>query len=204
MVSKFNQGGGLVLLWKSDLKLRVDSSSLNHIDAIIDEGRENTWRFTGFYGALETFNRYASWNLLKILNSKFNLPWLCRGDFNEILKSHEKVGGRPRPLSQIQGFSDVLDECGFMDMGFVGNKFTWNKNIMGGVTVWERLDRAVANNDWMSLFLALKVYHLECGCFDHKPIIIHPLGIPTRHQKPWRFEQVWLQEEGCHETVNLA
>ena len=202
VVSKINQGGGLVLLWKTDLLLRVDSSSLNHIDVIIDEGRENSWRFIGFYGAPETYNRHVSWNLLRSLNSKFNLPWLCEGNFNEILKSYEKVGARPRPLVQMQGFRNVLDEYGFMDMGFVGNKFTWNKNIARGVTVWERLDRVVANDDWASLFPASKVYHLECGCSDHKPIIIHPLGIPIRHQKPWRFKQVWLQEEDCHEAVN--
>ncbi|KAK7828814.1 hypothetical protein CFP56_029930 [Quercus suber] len=45
------------------------------------------------------------------------------------------------------------------------------------------------------------VSHLKCGCSDHKPIVIHPLGIPIRHNKPWRFEQVWLQDEGCHATV---
>ncbi|KAL4625859.1 hypothetical protein ACB092_05G055500 [Castanea dentata] len=115
VVSKINQGGGL-----------VDSSSLNHIDAIIDKGRENSWRFTGFYGAPETHNR---------------------------------------------------------------NKFTWHKIIVG-VTA--------------SLFPASKVYHLECEYSDHKPIIIHPLGIPIRHKKPWRFEQVWLQEEDCHEAINLT
>lgn len=70
--------------------------------------------------------------------------------------------------------------------------------------MWERLNRAFANDDQASLFPASKVYHLECGCFDHKPIIIHPLGIPIWHKKPWGFEQVWLQEEGCHEVVNSA
>lgn len=45
-----------------------------------------------------------------------------------------------------------------------------------------------------------------CGMWilNHKPIIIHPLGIPQWRQKPWRFEQVWLGEEGSHNTMNLA
>ena len=43
VVSKVNQGGGLVLLWRVDIQLRVVSSSLNHVDAIINEGRDNTW-----------------------------------------------------------------------------------------------------------------------------------------------------------------
>ena len=126
------------------------------------------------------------------------------GDFNEILKSHEKLGGRPRPLTQMQEFRDVIDECGFRDLGFIGNKFTWHKNVMGSDSIWERLDRAVANGDWEVLFPASKVSHLECGCSDHTPIVIHPLGIPIKHHKPWRFEQVWLQDEGCHITMEGA
>ena len=98
VVSEVNQGGGLVLLWRVDVQLRVVSSSLNHVDAIINEGRDNTWRFTGFYGAPKTSNSHISWNLLQSLNAQFNFPWLCAGDFNEILKSHEKMGGRPWPL----------------------------------------------------------------------------------------------------------
>lgn len=39
MVSKITQGASLVLLWKFDFDLRVvDSSSLNHIKAIINDG----------------------------------------------------------------------------------------------------------------------------------------------------------------------
>ena len=53
----------------------------------------------------------------------------------------------------------------------------------------------------MALFPASKVSRLECGCSGYKPIVIQPLGIPIRHHKPWRFEQVWLQNEGCHKIV---
>ncbi|XP_075640701.1 uncharacterized protein LOC142612501 [Castanea sativa] len=60
----------------------------------------------------------------------------------------------------------------------------------------------MANDEWISSFPATKVVHLECGTLDQKPIVIHLEGILVRHQKPWHFEQVWLGEEGCHETVS--
>ena len=50
VVSKINQGGILALLWRSDINVNVVSSSLNHIDAEINLGKENSWRFTSFYG----------------------------------------------------------------------------------------------------------------------------------------------------------
>ena len=89
-------------------------------------------------------------------------------------------------------------------MGYSGNKFTWYKNYLNGNTIWERLDRVVATQESMNLFPATKVLTLECGTSDHKPIIIHPMGIPRKKQHPWRFEQVWLDDRGCHETVHTA
>ena len=38
------------------------------------------------------------------------------------------------------------------------------------------------------------IFHLESAFLDHKPIIIHPEGIQSQKQRPWRFEQVWLKE----------
>ena len=102
IVSKVALGVGLALIWKHDFDLTVDTSSLNHIDAIINKGKEEEWRFTSFYGASKTHKHHESWNIQKNLNQKFSLPWLCGGDFNEILKSHEKYGRRPRPINQMQ------------------------------------------------------------------------------------------------------
>ena len=45
----------------------------------------------------------------------------------------------------MKEFREVLDECGLMDLGFRGEKFTWKGKRSGGL-VLERLDRAVANN----------------------------------------------------------
>ena len=74
----------------------------------------------------------------------------------------------------------------------MGNKFTWFKNFGNGVAIWERLDRALGTTDWFAKYPATKVMVLECGTSDHKPIIIHPYGVPVRPNKPWRFEQMWL------------
>ncbi|KAL0008379.1 hypothetical protein SO802_009881 [Lithocarpus litseifolius] len=201
---KVTRGGGLVLFWKKDFDLKIESSSLNHIDVIIKAGKENAWRFTGFYGAPETQLRSESWNLLRDLDGQSPLPWLCAGDFNELLKSHEKLGGRLRSYGQMQLFREALDECGLFDLNFIGKKFTWFKHYPNGGSVWERLDRAVCTAEWFSLFPATKVRTLSCVSSDHNPIIILPDGIAPKKLKPWRFEQLWLECEGCHDTITAA
>ena len=54
---------------------------------------DDAWRITGFYENPITANLEHSWALLKHLSLKLNLPWLCMGDFNEIVKAEEKMGG---------------------------------------------------------------------------------------------------------------
>ena len=46
------------------------------------------------------------------------------GDFNKLLKVHEKKGGVPRAYSLMQNFRDALDHCGFVDLRFSRLKFT--------------------------------------------------------------------------------
>lgn len=60
LVKRVNKGGGLVLFWKIDTEVNVESSSLNHIDVTINKSSGEAWRFIGFYGELETHMRHES------------------------------------------------------------------------------------------------------------------------------------------------
>ena len=106
------------------MTLKVEGSDKYYIDAVIDKNTSNQWRFTGFYGEPETARRSEAWSKLRQLNFDSVMPWLCMGDFNEITRQEEKLGGAWRPHNQMQSFRDVIDECGFMDLGYVGSKFT--------------------------------------------------------------------------------
>ena len=68
----------------------------------------------------------------------------------------------------MQLFREVLDECNFMDLGFKGFPFTWSKHYRTGVSIWERLDRAIATAEWFSNFLGTWVHHVDSMTLDHK------------------------------------
>ena len=158
-VERLNRGGGLALFWKNTFDLHVETASKNHIDAIVNKGKEGAWRFTGFYGEPVTHKRVESWNLLQELNSRMTLAWLCLGDFNEITRQSKKLGGSVRSQAQMQLFRDAIDECGFMDLGFTRSQFTWKKHFNDGHSVWERLDRGMANREWLLRFAGTIVHH---------------------------------------------
>ena len=152
VVSSGGRGGGICLFWQDEVNLSIRSFSLSHIDAIVNSGNDNCWRFTGFYGAPDHSNREESWNLLRTLHHQYHLPWLCAGDFNEITKNIEKRGRLPLPERQMLLFREAIDECELLDLGYTGVPFTWCNNQDAMATVWARLDRAMASVDWVNKF----------------------------------------------------
>ena len=115
-----HKAGGLVIYWKEELDLTIETFSKNHIDATINKNKAEEWRFTGFYGEPDTQLRHEAWARLRSLKSRSAAPWICAGDFNEVAKQAEKLGGRIRPYGQMQAFRDIIDECGFMDLRHCG------------------------------------------------------------------------------------
>lgn len=114
--------------------------------------------------------------MLRYLSTQSDLPWLCAGDFNEILKMEEKCGGPPRSRGQIEAFRKAVEDLSIMDIGFLGPEFTWCNGRKGNSTVRERLDRALADSSWCNLFPKGSVHHLSSSYSDHLPIRIETVG----------------------------
>lgn len=152
------RAGGLGLLWNEEVEIQLLSYSINHIDVEVKDIFENkSWRFTGFYGNPEDDKKALSWNLLSILKNQSDLPWLCAGDFNEILMESEKMGGVGRRNQLIQNFRNILNFCNLHDLGFTRYPFTWSNGREGDDNIQERLDRYVASESWSSLYLKSKL-----------------------------------------------
>jgi len=120
-----------------------------------------------------------------------DLPWFCVGDFNEIVKLEEKMGGASRLERQMVAFREALDFCGVRDLGFVGSPFTWCNNQFNGTVKWIRLDRGVAMPSWTQIFPSVCVYHSACSFSDHSLLWICSDDENTRfYEKKVPF-QIW-------------
>lgn len=202
-VDACGKSGGLCLLWKNESTVAIRSSSLHHIDVEVGGiGDPEHWRLTGFYGHPAAEDRHKSWSLLRRLDLESRLPWVCLGDFNELLCTKEKEGGAPKSIRQVLAFRQTLSECGLVDLGFDGTEFTWFSTRLGGIK--ERLDRAVANSDWQVLFPESHLLHLEPSRSDHLPILLSLRRSPCRTTRPsafFRFESMWTQHEDCESVI---
>ncbi|XP_030970584.1 uncharacterized protein LOC115990959 [Quercus lobata] len=200
------RSGGLALLWTRETDLEIKSFSNHHIDAVITEENSNfKWRFTGFYGHPQTHLRQKSWDLLDFLQGQSQLPWFCFGDFNEILSMEEKTGGAIRSQGQMDKFREVVNVCGFKDLGYMGPDFTWCNMQTGDSRVYLRLDRAFATCDWINKFGEVRVNHLVDSTSDHCALYVVDPKAPKRSRtRRFHFEAMWTKKEECKDIIKAA
>ena len=63
---------------------------------------------------------------------------------------------------------------------------------------------AIWTNEWLSNFPGAKVHNIEVTCFNHKPQWIIPDGMDCRFRKPFHFEQMWMLDKGCSDTIEAV
>jgi exonuclease III len=97
MICRPSEGrsGGIALFWRNGIDVSLKAMSKYFIDVEVGGG-ENKWRFTGIYGEPRSDKKDITWKAIQVLRHNLD-PWLCMGDFNEILFQHEKQGGVQRP-----------------------------------------------------------------------------------------------------------
>ena len=205
-VPSLGRCGGLALLWTREIDLEIKSFGRYHIDAIITEANANfKWRIPGFYGHPQAHLRQFSWDLLAFLRDQYQLPWICFGDFNEILSMEEKLGGLLRPQSQMEKFRNVVNNCGFKDLGYAGLDFTWCNMQEGAGRMYLRLDRAFATSKWIAKFGEAKVHHIVDSTSDHCALVLFdPKAPKLPRSRRFHFKSMWTKREECKEVIEAA
>jgi hypothetical protein len=155
------------MFWHSSIDCSVLDYSQNHISIEIVDTNRGNWRLTGFYGFPNGGQRRVSWDLLRTLSQQSNLPWCIFGDFNDIMDASEKRGRTTRSPWLINGFRQAVLDSGLSDIPVTGYPYSWFKFLGTTRAVEERLDRALANNDWFGLFPNAKLENLVAPASDH-------------------------------------
>uniref|UniRef100_A0A2N9HN71 Reverse transcriptase domain-containing protein n=1 Tax=Fagus sylvatica TaxID=28930 RepID=A0A2N9HN71_FAGSY len=206
-VPSLGRSGGLALLWQNEAEIVIQNFSQHHIDAHVESQQVKCWRLTGFYGRPEHHRRKESWALLKHLSTMDSAPWLCLGDFNELLALHEKRGGNARSLRQILEFQDAVNACNLVDLGYRGASYTWNNNRDDVANVQGRLDRALATSTWLDWFPQYSVTHCPGSVSDHLAVVVlTKTQQGVQRQKKWlkRFEEKWATHPACEEVIRSS
>ncbi|KAJ0969863.1 hypothetical protein J5N97_022740 [Dioscorea zingiberensis] len=168
---------------------------------IISSEKPKEWVLSVVYNPQNIQLQKALWQDLRFF-SKLSLPWILLGDFNAILNPTEHRGGNFDHYSaKAKLFSDFINENQLFDLGFIGSPFTWCNNQIGLARRWARLDRVLANNEWLSSFDSYFNRHLSRTASDHSPMLVIAKSNSNHKRRVFRFENFWFDYEQCHSNV---
>ncbi|KAL7174503.1 hypothetical protein ACSBR2_033704 [Camellia fascicularis] len=195
--------------WLEEVKLliqpwwEIDSHNVRHMDY-------PEWVLSAIYASPNIRIRDELWKDLDIIAQNIHAPWMVAGDFNDYSSSADKRSllshqGQTSSQSQrrSQKFTDRVNNCNLMDLGCVGPRLTWTNNRKGWANTMVRLDRALCNTEWRTLFPEGYVRSLPRTYSDHSPLIVHTQGTNSSHpsSKSFKFQAAWITHEGFQAIV---
>ncbi|XP_010469706.1 PREDICTED: uncharacterized protein LOC104749719 [Camelina sativa] len=95
----------------------------------------------------------------------------------------------------------MIRECGMLEFPCYGESLSWRGNRCNNQVVRCRLDRALGNEDWHTLFPCSRVDYLEMIGSDHRPILASCAKADGRHFRQFRFDKRWMGKEGFSGAV---
>lgn len=128
-------------------------------------------------------------------------PWIIIGDFNQILNAKDKLS-RCATSKGAEAFNSILMDRCLMEINPQGNWYTWTNNRKQSDVVWERLDRAFCNLEWLQIFPNAHCKTLTLFASDHAPVLISEDNDGNSLRKrSFKFENIWYKETKCHDIV---
>ncbi|KAL2931584.1 hypothetical protein RDABS01_036994 [Bienertia sinuspersici] len=193
--------GGIIILWNEGVnKFEVFCKDDRFLHGSIQVCSSYSFLFTAVYAPTKHSQRIAIWKKIENIATSIALPWLCIGDFNQIANSSEKRGGRIPKENRMRMFNDFMQNCAFIDLGASGNKFTWF-NKRRSHPIYERLDRCLANQQWLNLFPDYAVTNLSRMSSDHCPVVLNLKQQNLTNSKKFNFEPGWLKTNEFNQLV---
>ena len=193
--------GGLCLFWSKEVEVEIIAANRNYIHTLCrSRNYGDSWDCTFIYGNPHFNDRKALWGRVSVLHHNQNSPWMCFGDFNEILNQEEKIGLHPHGHNKMNLFREFLDEAGLMDLEVKGCKFTWTSNPRNDFITRERIDRLLVNWEWRQMFPNAILYAIPPVSSDHSPLILHfkpKVGDGGR----FKYEAYWDEHVDCDKTI---
>ncbi|KAM7491146.1 hypothetical protein LguiA_034067 [Lonicera macranthoides] len=176
------------VMWKDNIKVSVVRDFEQCLAVKYKHSElEGDFIFTATYAKCSRVERRVLWrNLSELCNMGY--PCIIGGDFNIVCFANERLGGNPIDFGAAGDLNDCVLECGLMDLDCTGSQFTWKKP---NCKMWQRLDRVLCSQDWLSKFQVIKLSHLNRENSDHSPLVVQ-FGDEQRNGGCFSFQRMWI------------
>ena len=157
------------------------------------------WIFSGEYGPTLGNAREDFWDEFGAIRGLWSDPWCIGGDFNVVRFPGERSGASRLTLA-MRRFTWVIDDLHLRNLPLLGGSSTWSEGLNN--QAYLRLDRFLVSEGWEGHFSNVLQCVLPKPVSDHSPILLDVGGM-RRGPSPFRFESMWLKEEGFKDLVKF-
>jgi hypothetical protein len=120
------------------------------------------------------------------------------GDFN-LVRNQKKKSNNIINFTHSEAFNDWINTWGLIKIRVPSKSYTWSNNQE--YPIMATLDRVMISIDWEAKFPMSNVITLPRGVSDNNPIKISFGGCSPAKSPLFRFEKLWLQEEGFVDMI---
>jgi len=190
IVNPMGVAGGLVIFWNDqEVTLTVEHSTCHFIDTICTKNQTaKTMRLTCLHALSIYHHRQQVWADIRQIRTSSSFPWVCIGDYNDILYHWEKQGKKIIESYRLNSFREFVNDCMFMDIESKGCFYTWVNKRDGDEAIKERLDRALCTIDWRLSYPGAEVFAFPTLASDHSPLLLLTEPHSFKRKKTFCFE----------------
>ncbi|XP_058775952.1 uncharacterized protein LOC131650248 [Vicia villosa] len=169
-----------------DIKMLENTDQFVHCEAYKENGDFSHY-LTSIYAQNQLIHRKKLWEDIQNVGSIINRPWIIIGDYNNVLKITDRIGGNEVQEAEYRDLEQMMENLGLYEHETKGDHFTWfNKQSQG--PIYSRIDRALCNSFWFATFPDCVIEVMRSHISDHAPLKVNMVNQHGYVKKKRRFQ----------------
>ncbi|GJV00076.1 protein LAZ1 [Tanacetum coccineum] len=129
-------------------------------------------------------------------------PWVLIGDFNVALNMEDSFAGSSKLNNAMYDFKECVEKIEVLDVNSSGLHYTWNQKPKGGGGILKKLDRIMANIEFVDTFPGSFALFQPYRISDHAPKVLKIPSPVHSKPKPFKFYNFIAFKEKVLEVVS--
>ncbi|KAL5172015.1 hypothetical protein HKD37_16G044853 [Glycine soja] len=161
----------------------------------------NKLRLQAIYALNKLDQRRTLWTDIECIHGNQHGPWVLLGDFNNVLKAKDRVGGNLVTESEYEDLAKMMRNTGTFEKDSTGDYYTWSNKQTDGM-IYSRIDRVLGNVEWFQDNMDTMLQILPPSVSDHALLCLADPGNTAGRQFHFKFSNCLTDLEEYHSTVS--
>ncbi|XP_058746350.1 uncharacterized protein LOC131619250 [Vicia villosa] len=185
-----SHSNGRIWIYWNDNKVGVQmvkvTDQMIHCGIQVSTGRWKYW-LIAVYAMNHLEQGQKLWRDIEDIyrNQQGEGPWCVIGDFNNVLRCNDRLGGRQVHEHEYRDLCNMMKNTGLYEMDSMGDHYTWT-NKQQDNAIYSRIDRIIGNTDWMQQHMDYNLTIMAPSVSNHSLLCLREninISIPKYHFK---------------------